>query len=359
MPLLHAANQKRSSAIQWQVPFERSARPRRQEAQLIAARDLLLVAALPAMAVFSWVCPDSVCLSWSRAITRLMYRLRPRHYARFEQIYRDFSADSRPDVRHAQVVELAALLHLERLQLLRFYRPGGWQPRIEVAGEDHLEHALAQGKGAILWVASSTFSDIASKIALRQLGYSVWHLSRHTHGHLSLTRFGFRYINPIRIAVERRYLADRVVIDPDHPKAAVARLERLLEDNQVVSITVGTEARKVTLAPFGPVHVPLAGGAPNLAIKKEAALLPVFAERRPDGRFLVTIEAPLEAPDELSREQKINHMIASESALLYRYFRRLPSQCHCCGLHQAALQHEALARGVREGGGQAFGSPRP
>jgi len=314
--------------------------------QAFVLKDALHLAMLPVLAAVAWSCSDSLCLRLARTVTRLLRRLQPGRYRDYDGIFRDFHpATSRSDAGDDRSVEAAALQHLERLQLLRYHRPGSWQPRIEVAGKDNLERALAQGKGAILWVTSAIFSDTISKAALCAQGYRVWHLSRHSHGHFSTTRFGIRFLNPIRLAVECRYLAARVVIDPAESKAAMARLEQLLGDNHVVSITVDFTARRATLAPFGPGRLPLAGGAPNLAAKSGAALLPVFTERRSDGSFLVTIEPSLEAPPEFSHERKIAHMIASEAALLYRHFVRLPTQFLYPRLHYGRRLCEALAAG--------------
>jgi len=320
----------------------------------ISWKDLLLLAALPALFAIAWSCSDSVCLRLARSVTRLLHGLRPQRYWEFEQIIRDYLPDgSRKDLRDALVVEAAALMHLERFQLLRHHRPGGWCPEVSLAGKDHLERALAQGKGAILWVAFVAFSDMNAKIAMRQQGYGVWHVSRHIHGHLSSTRFGIRVLNPIRIAVERRYLADRVVIDTANPKAAVDRLEELLADNQVVSVTIGPMARRIAKAPFGPGHIPLAGGAPNLALRSGARLLPVFTERGPDGSFRVTIEPPLEPPVDGSREEKIASMICGVSSLLYRYFERLPAQCLYPDIHHTGRRCQALTEASPEADGSA------
>lgn len=316
------------------------------ETRAIRARDALLAATLPLLTLVAWCCPDRLCLWLSGAAPRLLYWLRPARYEDLLRIFADYlPGNASPGKRVDQVIEAAALHHLERLQLLRYHRPGSWRPRIEVVGKAHLEHALVRGKGAILWIAFATFSDMISKVALREQGYGVWHLSRHTHGHFSSTRFGLRYLNPIRTSLECRYLAGRVVIDPAEPKAALARLEKLLCDNQVVSVTLGAEARRVTLAPFGPGQMPLAGGAPSLAIKSGAALLPVFTQRRADGSFLVTIEPPLDIAKGLNQKEQIAHLIASEAALLYRYFERLPTQFHYQPLHRIRDRYHASLEG--------------
>ncbi|MFQ6021409.1 MAG: hypothetical protein ACE5NW_01700 [Acidiferrobacterales bacterium] len=48
-------------------------------------------------------------------------------------------------------LERAAAHYLDRLQIFADYRPRGWSPEIELHGREHLDEALAQGRGAILW----------------------------------------------------------------------------------------------------------------------------------------------------------------------------------------------------------------
>jgi len=315
--------------------------PRDEDA--IHRKDLMFLAAIPGFAVIAWSCSDSVCLKLARRLTRELYSRRPQRYGEFNEIFRDYLPDNPNSDRVAALsCEAAALQHLERFQLLRYHRPGSWRPRTTVVGAEHIDRALAQGKGAILWIAFSTFSDMISKVALYQRGYEAWHLSRHIHGHLSSTRFGVRFINPIRISIERRFLADRVVIDPADPKAAVSRLEELLADNQLVSITVGASARRVTLVPFGPSFLPLAGGAPHLALKTNAPLLPLFTERKDDGSFLVTIEPPLEPPLEGSRAEQIEALVFDLGRRLRHYFERLPTQFLYARLHSDRRRCEAF-----------------
>lgn len=304
----------------------------------IVGRDLRLVAVLLLLLPLAWLCPDRLCARLCRAFCKLQYRLRPSRYQGGAGVFRLLQAETGDGALPDRMIpEALALRQLERLQLLRYHRPGGWRPRVRLRGEAHLERALAEGRGAILWVAYGAFSDMMSKIALHEAGYPVWHLSRHTHGHFSWTRFGLRVLNPIRIAVERRFLADRVVIDPAAPKLALRRLAEHLDENRVVSITLWVQAGRVTMVPFRDTELALPGGPAALALKSGAALLPVFTERNEDGTFTVTIEAPLNpGPDETadaSREARVAGMLTRQSALMDGYFRRLPSQYHFSHLH--------------------------
>ena len=96
--------------------------------------------------------------------------------------------------------------YLERLQLLRLYRPGGWNPQIRLEGDQHVEKALEAGNGAILWICPSSFHRQVSKMAFSEAGYRVNHLSRYFHGFNTASWFGRRCLNLIRTRQEERYL---------------------------------------------------------------------------------------------------------------------------------------------------------
>lgn len=312
--------------------------------QQIRLKDLALLGALPFMIAISWLCSDRSCERLARSLVRLLYKIQPRRYAEHGQIFREFLPQPAGPAELDKLVQgTASLLHLERLQLLRYYRPGGWDPCIQLTGQEHLRAALAQGRGAILWVVPSRFSDMATKVALRRNGFMVWHLSRHTHGAFSSTRFGIQVLNPIRLRLEHRYLAERVVIDPQRPKIALNRLAELLAENRVVSIAAGAQAKRVTMVRLGGSSLPLAGGAPSLAIRTGAPLLPVFTERRPDNSILVTIAAPLGAPITGDREEQVTQMLHRFAVMLESHFLRLPEQFECLGLYRTKRRLERMA----------------
>ena len=233
--------------------------------------------------------------------------------------------------------------HLERFQLMRYHRPGSWHPRVRLRGKEHIDRALAAGKGAILWGPHSPFSEVAFKMALHQNGYADWHLSRLDHGHFSSTRFGVRFLNPLRVNIEDRYLAERVVIDPADPTSGLARLAGLLAKNRLVSITVQAYSSSVTLVPFGNAELPFPSGPALLSIKTGAALLPIFTERCPDGSFLVTVEAAIEAPAKAKLAEQVTGMLCRQSEIMYTYFQRVPSQYHYAYLHDVTEQLNDLA----------------
>jgi hypothetical protein len=128
----------------------------------------------------------------------------------------------------AFALESAAGRSEHHMQILRARAPGGWRTTHEVEGAAHLDRALATGKGAVLWVAHFCFNALATKIALDDAGYRVWHLSRPEHG-FSKSRIGIALFNPIRVGAEVPYLAGRIIIERDKPMAATLAAQRRLK----------------------------------------------------------------------------------------------------------------------------------
>jgi lauroyl/myristoyl acyltransferase len=100
-------------------------------------------------------------------------------------------------------------------------------------------------------------------------------------------------------------------------RALVDRVRR----NVIVSVTVGSQGQKTSVAPFLTGTIRLADAVPRLASRTGAVVLPVFTVRTPDGRFVTTVEPALEAPD--GQRPSLTHQMA---ARLESWVRRYPGQ---------------------------------
>jgi len=232
------------------------------------------------------------------------------------------------DRRHAAAIaqDVKAAVYEMRMQDLRSWRPGGWHPKMSLEGREHLESALALGKGVVLWVAPFVFNSGPTKIALHRAGHRVSHLSSPQHGY-SETRFGVRYLNRVRCIPEDRHLAERIVFERNAPSTAMRRMMRALQAGDVVSIvaasTEGSDVVKGTV--FGG-RLPVAVGAPRLAGLTGAPLLPVFTVRAPKAGFRIVIEAPIVLDPGQSAEQRC---VIAAGEFLRRsepWVRRYPEQ---------------------------------
>jgi len=212
-----------------------------------------------------------------------------------------------------------------QLDLLRDLTRGS-DLTIETEGLGRVAAAIADGHGAVLWISDLAGAADVAKIALASAGHGVKHLSRVEHG-FSKSRFGIRFLNPLRLAFERRYLEERVVFDRMNPAPAMTRLIGWLRGNGIVSIVAGAhEGGRLAEVPFLAGRLRLALGAPRLARLTGAPVIPVFALRDParPERFTVTFGPPLVAPRSRDAEADLLATARDYAARLEAFVRRYP-----------------------------------
>ena len=224
---------------------------------------------------------------------------------------------------------------LLQLQYLRAHRPDGWLCEVELEGSEHLDDALARGTGAILWVASSTSSELVAKQALWNNDYRVAQLSGQGHGY-SNSRIGRRVLNPIKLAIENRYIMERITLARSAPGIAVRTLQRRLIANNVVSINVtdnkaGESLKIKVLSGF----IPVGPGAVYLAYRTSAALLPVFVVRQASGSYRVIIDRPLEVDAKLPMRGALGGTLGHLGKRLHNYALRYPDQWYGWAVFEA------------------------
>jgi lauroyl/myristoyl acyltransferase len=197
-----------------------------------------------------------------------------------------------------------------------------WRPRVTLRGREHLDAALAAGSGAVLWIAPFVYAPLISKMALHDAGYDVAHLGGPRHG-FSASRFGARFLNPLWIGVESRFLSERIDM---RDASALVQLMRRTRANQIVSITMGAHGRKRYTVPLAASRATFANGAPALAQRTGAPLLAVFTLREADGSFVVTIEAAAAMPAGLAPEAAERRMVECAAQSLEARVWRDPDQ---------------------------------
>jgi lauroyl/myristoyl acyltransferase len=259
-----------------------------------------------------------------------------------------------PSVTRARVATLADALHgrttvlgldelriaildgymEERLEILRAHRPGGWRPRLRLIGREHLEAALAAGRGAVLWTAPFSHADLVIKMALAEAGLATSHLSSASRGfspnacfQRMPSRFGMRVLSPLRTRIEDRWLRERITMPHDGSLTYARQIDRRLRANGLVSIRAGDHGQRAVEVPFLAGSISLATGAPSLALASEAPVLPVFSVQTAPGAYDVLVEAPL--ADETyaeprDRHQRVDALARAYARLLEGYVLRRP-----------------------------------
>lgn len=293
------------------------------EERLLSVKDLCVLAKLPPAALAAWCLPER----WWFGLCRHVASLRP---AGLDQQARRLAAmlGSSGQARMAREVARRhqAFIRLDQLCFLRSHRPGGWSPALRLEGGQHLAAALATGRGAILWVMPTVFQWLVTKRALFEAGYPVHHLSSPYHGFSTTSRLGAQLVNPIRTRIEDRYLAERVMLGRDGgAQSALRRLTTVLRGNGIASIAVAASGARVIAAPFLGGSLLAARGAPHLAARTGAALLPVVSLRCDSG-FVTRIEAPLAFAGSEPPEARQVGAVAELARRLEPYARAHPDQ---------------------------------
>ncbi|MXN67370.1 hypothetical protein GR183_20885 [Stappia sp. GBMRC 2046] len=185
------------------------------------------------------------------------------------------------------------------MEMLRYYRPGKWEPAIEIEGRERIEEALQSGRGTIFWICPFVHMDIIAKAALKRSGVDFVHLLRTTHG-LSETAFGERFLNWVMQKPEKAFTLRREVIDPKNAGMAALHLARVLKNGGSVWITAARSRHKNKA---DPIRVPFlddtfdfAPGAATLALKTKANLFPVVTIREAGGAYRMVIGPNLNEP---------------------------------------------------------------
>ena len=294
---------------------------------LIKPRDIAVLGMLCGIALAAWLVPERYWQGVSKGFANIRQAVRRDAATRTRHIERLAGTRQLACSPADCVTAYFTYFYQERLQLMRCYRPRGWQPRLRLDGREHVDRALADGKGAILWVTPLVFSHLLTKMAFRQAGFDVCHLSRYLHN-FSETLIGARVLNPVRTKVERRYLADRLVMWPGAATRPLRQLSRRLKDNTIVSITVGHMGRHTHTLPFMDGRMRLATGPASLSLQSGVPLFPVFTTREPDGSFVTTVEPALGRQDGLNRTKQVEHFLSQYAGILESYVRRYTDQFH-------------------------------
>ncbi len=215
--------------------------------------------------------------------------------------------------------------YLSWIQLLACYRPWRWQPSPRLIGKQYLDDALQRGRGVVLLTANFAYKDLMTKAALAKAGIWASHLSRDSHG-FAESRLGKALLNPVYVAIERRYLRDRLVFRGMDTKAVNKRILAELRGNRPLLVTVTPLGRRTSRLPFLHGSIKIATGALNFACKAEASVLPVFTIQKPDGRVETIIEHQLVRPTGASHEDMIGSMLDDYVSRLETYVAQYPEQ---------------------------------
>ena len=304
-----------------------------KELRRLTLTDVFEVAAIGVLAPVAWLLPERT--AWwpvSLALSRAIANLRPEITRLRVEMLRNALGTRAADVDLEQLrLDVMATYMEERLEILRAYRPGGWRPRLEIRGREHLDAAEAAGHGAVLWMSPFSYADLVTKMALHQDGRAVSHLSAFSRGfspnscwEWTRSRCGMKVLSPLRTRIEDRYVRERVVMPLDGGLAYMRQLEQRVRAGGLVSLRAGHVGQRTLDLPFLAGTIRLASGAASLALATHAALLPVCCVRRGPGDFVVEIEPALRPTAGRARRDAVDDLVRAFATRLETWVLRQP-----------------------------------
>jgi KDO2-lipid IV(A) lauroyltransferase len=193
-------------------------------------------------------------------------------------------------------------------------RPGDVESVCTLAGYEHFENALAEGRGVMFATAHCGNWELMSArlpVAGTPLITAVRELDD-------------RRIDTLVNILRGRFGTEVIQRGP----AAGRQLARALARNRVVGLLIDQDIRNVpgVFVPFfgRPAWTP--SGAATLAIRMRCPMIPGFIHRRADGSHHVQIHPPLDIPTEGSLEEQIQELTAAATTAIERQVRAHPEQ---------------------------------
>ena len=197
----------------------------------------------------------------------------------------------------------------ETALLLKYVNSTSWQMEkmVRVEHEDRLKDALAKGGGVALVTG---------------------HLSSFTLAVTRIVRAGYR------VAVLRRrqgaeemlsYIMTRAGVRSFYHKESLLPVGRFLKDGGAVLFTIDQNARLGVPVPFFGIPAKTFTAPVRFAVSFNAVTLPIFMRRESWGKYVLTIEEPVELIHSKSDEAVYENLLKL-SVILEKYVRKRPEQ---------------------------------
>ena len=189
-------------------------------------------------------------------------------------------------------------------------------------GEEHIQRALEKGKGVLALSAHlGSFTLIGARLAASGYPFSAVIKSPRNQRFAKLLDHYRRQIGIHTIAAKPR-------------RQAVRGILQALRENRIVLI-IADEFRSgdVTVDFFG-VKVPAPRGPATLALRTEAATLPMFAIRRSADRIVLRVDAPILPLRSDDLEASVVGTTALYTRRIEAAIREYPDQWNWIGLQR-------------------------
>jgi hypothetical protein len=214
-----------------------------------------------------------------------------------------------------------------------------WSVTTEVVNLHHLTDAQRGGRGVVLW-GTSFCGTLFPKIALSRAGVSLTQLSLFDHGKSHLNSLvGTRIAQPMYCLPENQFLKERIVIPDSGNRSYLYRIGEVLQNSGCIWIAChgARNQRNLTVKLLGhTAHLP--GGAPTIAMRHNAVLIPAHTKRLGRFHYQVSLAPPIALDIGVDRRETIQGIVQDYADLLGARLLEQPSSWHwshaptACGL---------------------------
>lgn len=200
-----------------------------------------------------------------------------------------------------------------------------------IVGTEHLDAALKQGRGVILWESSAYGKRVVGKHLLHANGFDVTQIHAHLHagglgaGQRGMSRLLERVILPYFDRRTRRIVRDVVYLDEAPALGYTRNLLQRLARNEILCVAIeGKVGQKHITLPFLNKPFPFATGMVNLSKMSGAPLIPLYCTPAPNNAFQLELGAPLTLPIGLERQEFAEAVLSQQVCELDARIRQHP-----------------------------------
>jgi len=202
---------------------------------------------------------------------------------------------------------------------------------VQIKGIEHLEHALARGKGVILWESNGFGRRVLAKRALHARGFPV--IQMHGASHLGVlladdspgTWLRTRVLRPYFERRESAFVAEILIIPlVSSMTSSRVYVDRLRANGILCVAGDGLIARKQHALDFLGGTTPFAPGMVKLAQSAGATLLPMFCVPTDGQNAVLEIDPPVVLQGSGDRNERIEHALCQFAAALEARIRQRP-----------------------------------
>ncbi len=285
----------------------------------VSLNDIVTLLTLLLLFFCALIFPRSAWPGITRGLGRLHYCVKPPDLAATANTLNDAGLEASQE----QIgIKLLAGTYLENIEALSEYLAFRSGSEIVVSGLENIERALQKGRGVILWNVPNCGAQVISLRAFTEAGLPVTRLQSANHP-FSGTAFGAAVLNRLRTHIERRHLADTVLLAPDAFEWAMVRLMMLLRKNGIVWVAAIGSGDDPLTTPFLGGTLKVARGVPKMAVVTGAPIIPAWLSIKNAPRYEIDFEPPLEIAEHGSEEERQQQIV---DVFAHRLAARLRSE---------------------------------